>query len=130
MSHAAVLIAHVGLVTLSVSLFLLRFAWALGGSGAPRHRALSILPHVIDTALLASGVWLVLLTRQFPFVSAWLSLKLLAVVAYVVLGSLALRRGRTRQARAVAGALALLVVAWIVVTARARDPLAAFSLLS
>lgn len=125
--HPAALLTHLAAVTLSVCLFGLRCALMLAESRWLQHRLLRVLPHVVDTALLASGVWLMLLTRQYPFASAWLTLKLLAVVAYIVLGSIALRRGRTRRVRAIASIAALLTVGWIVLVAVARNPLGPFA---
>lgn len=130
MSYAAAVLTHVAIVTLSVSLFGVRCVLMMAGSRLLQNRTLRVLPHVVDTALLASGVWLMLLTRQFPFVDAWLTLKLLAVVAYIVLGSIALRHGRTSRARIIAGIAALLTVGWIVLVARARHPLGPFAFLS
>lgn len=122
--------AHVAVVTLSVSLFGLRCAWMVAGSPMLQSRTVRVLPHVVDTALLASGVWLMVLTRQFPFTSAWLTVKLLAVVAYIVLGSIALRHGRSRRVRIIAGVAALLTIVWIVLVAHARHPLGPFASLS
>lgn len=86
-----------------------------------RHRLTRTLPHVVDTALLASGVGMVLVLQQYPFVDAWLTAKLLALVAYIVLGSMALKRGRTRALRAGAFAGAILVFAYLVGVALAHD---------
>lgn len=128
MNHAAALLTHLALVTASVLLFSLRFALMLSGSRALQHRSWRVLPHVVDTALLASGVWLIVLTRQYPLTTDWLTAKLLAVVAYIVLGSIALRRGRTLRVRAIAGIAALLTVGWIVLVAHSHHPLGPFSL--
>ncbi|MBS0393695.1 MAG: SirB2 family protein, partial [Proteobacteria bacterium] len=81
-----------------------------------------VAPHLIDTILLASAVLLAVIVRQYPFVNAWLTAKVVGLVAYVVLGSLAIRRGRTPRVRALAFAGALLSVAYIVGTALHHDP--------
>lgn len=129
MHTPAALLSHLGLVAASVCLFGLRYALMLSGSPALQRRSWRVLPHVVDTALLASGVWLVVLTRQYPFAAGWLTAKLLAVVAYIALGSVALRHGRTLRARAIAGAAALLTIGWIVLVARSRHPLGPFAML-
>lgn len=113
---------HVASVAVSVGLFLVRAALSLAGSAWLRYRFFRILPHVVDTILLASAVLLTLILHQYPFVNGWLTAKLLALVAYVVLGSIALRRGRTAAIRGVALAGALLAVGYILGTALHHDP--------
>ena len=128
--YQAAFVTHLATVTLSVCLFGLRCAWMVAGSPWLQTRAVRVLPHVVDTALLASGVWLMLLTRQYPFTSAWLTVKLLAVIVYIVLGSIALRRGRTLRTRVIASVAALLAIVWIVLVAHARHPFGPFAFLS
>jgi uncharacterized membrane protein SirB2 len=113
---------HVGTVATSIGLFLLRAALGLADSARLQGRFWRVAPHVVDTLLLVSGVLLTLILQQYPFVDAWLTAKLLALVAYVVLGSIALRRGRTPAIRAVSLAGALVAVAYIVSTALHHDP--------
>lgn len=115
---------HLLLVLLSVGLFVVRGAMMVADSARLASRALRILPHVIDTLLLASAAWLVLLLRQYPFVHGWLTAKVLGVIAYIVLGSIALRRGRTRRTRLLALAGALLVIVYIIGVARYHHALA------
>ena len=70
-------------------------------------RWVRILPHAIDTILLASAIGLTILLEQYPFVHAWLTAKVLALVAYIVSGSLALKHARTVVSRNVASIVAL-----------------------
>lgn len=113
---------HVGAVCVSVGLFALRGALRLAGSEWLQHRWLRVGPHVVDTLLLASAIALTTVVHQYPFVDGWLTAKLFGLVAYVVLGSVALRRGRTPAVRAMALVAALAVVAYIVGTALHHDP--------
>jgi len=73
--------------------------------------------------LLASALWLSALIGQYPFVQGWLTAKVLALIAYIVLGTVALKRARGKAARAIAFALALGAAAYIVSVALTRDPL-------
>ncbi len=114
---------HVTAVTLSLSFFALRGYWMLTGSPLLGRTWVRRLPHVVDTVLLLSAITLASLLRQYPFVHPWLTAKVLALVAYVVLGSLALHRGRTPAIRRTALALALLTAAYIVAVALQHDPL-------
>jgi uncharacterized membrane protein SirB2 len=56
-------------------------------------------------------------------VHGWLTAKVLGLLAYIVLGSIALKRGRTRGQRILAFAAALLAAAYVVSVALTRDPL-------
>lgn len=112
--------AHVAAVVISIGLFALRGAWMLADSPLLTTRVVRILPHVVDTVLLAAGVGLAVLSHQYPFVQPWLTAKIVGLVLYIVLGTIALKRGRSRGVRILALTAALAVVAWIVATARCR----------
>ena len=58
--------------------------------------------------------------------AAWLSAKIAGLVVYIVLGTFALKRGRTKSARAVFGVLAIITFAFIASVARSHDPLGFF----
>ena len=81
-----------------------------------------ILPHAIDTILLASAIGLTILLEQYPFVYAWLTAKILALVAYIILGSLALKHARTAVSRNVAIIVALGCAFYMVAVAVSHDP--------
>jgi uncharacterized membrane protein SirB2 len=92
------------------------------GSGWQNRRLIRVIPHLVDTVLLLSAAGLALTLQQYPFVNDWLSAKLLALVAYIVLGIIALKRGRSKASRSLAFAAALVTfgyIAWVAVT---RDP--------
>jgi uncharacterized membrane protein SirB2 len=118
---------HVGSAALSLAGFAARGVLMLRGSAWLATRFARIAPHVVDTVLLASALWLAWALGQYPFVHGWLTAKLLALLAYIALGSVALRRGRTLRARAAALALALACAAYIVAVALARDALGPFA---
>ena len=115
---------HVGSAVLSITGFVLRGVWMQQDSPLLRARVTRILPHVVDTVLLLSALALALRIAQYPFVHAWLTAKVLALLAYIVLGSFALKRGRTRRTRNIAFAAALGVFLYIVAVAIARSPAA------
>ena len=129
MEYLALKALHVGCAILSIAGFAARGVLMLRGSQLLETRWLRVVPHVVDTVLLASALWLTILIDQYPFVEDWLTAKVLALVAYVVLGSIALKRGRTKGVRTVAFALALGVAAYIVTVALTRDPLGVLVLL-
>jgi uncharacterized membrane protein SirB2 len=103
-------------------LTLLLFVWR--GRLLMQQREISVrwlrrVPDTVDTLLLLSGVLLVLITRQYPFVAGWLTVKLFAVVAYIALGFVAFRFARNRRQRLTAWTAALGVfslIVWLAVT--------------
>lgn len=123
MSYAALKGIHVGCVIASYALFVLRGVWMLRDSPLLRRRWARILPHVVDTALLASAVLLAYTIRQYPFVAPWVTAKVLALALYIVLGTIALKRGRTRATRVTAWIAAQLVFFYIVSVAITKTPL-------
>ncbi len=115
---------HVTAVGLSFLLFALRGIWMLLDSGFLQRRWVRVLPHVIDSLLLIAGLSLAFMLGLYPFVNApWLTAKVLALVLYILLGTVALKRGRTQQVRVGAWVLALLVFGYIVHTAFTKNPL-------
>ena len=118
---------HIGCVIASGSLFFTRGCMMLTGLPAANHVALKRISVVIDSLLLAAAVVLTTIIHQYPFVQAWLTVKVILLVVYIVLGVFALRRGRTRAVRAACFAAALLVFLFIVTVARTQNPLGVFA---
>ena len=120
---------HVTFVTVSIVLFVLRGGLMLAGSRWLQAPVLRVLPHVVDTMLLASALWLVSVLHLPFFQVPWLLAKVAGLIAYIVLGSLALRPGRSKPVRITALVAALVTVGWIVSVAIRHDPLGFFALL-
>src|SRR5687767_7832964 len=120
---------HVAAVIASGILFLLRgFAVQLGAKWAMA-APLRYLSYSIDTVLLTAALMLVTILHQYPFVQGWLTAKVLLLIVYVVLGSFALKRGRTRSVQLACWAAALLVYLFIVSIARTHSALGIAALL-
>lgn len=113
---------HVTTVTLSIGMFLLRGIWMLQGSERLGWRSVRVLPHVNDTVLLLSAIGLAVLTRQYPFQQDWLTAKVIALVAYIGLGMVALRVGRRRSVQLGAWLAAIAIFFYIVAVALTRNP--------
>jgi uncharacterized membrane protein SirB2 len=120
---------HIGCAILSIALFVLRGALMLAGSPRLHATLLRHLPHVVDTVLLTSALMLTTVIRQYPFSTGWLTVKVVLLVAYVVLGSIALKRGRTRTVRVAAFVAALSTIGFLVTVARAHHPMGMFAAL-
>ncbi len=112
-----------GCAAVSGSLFLLRGVWMLRASPQLQQRWVRIAPHLVDTALLASAITLAAWSGQYPLAQDWLSAKVIALIGYIVLGTIALKRGRTRAVRTSAFVAALVLFGYIVAVAVTRQPL-------
>lgn len=118
---------HVACVVLTVSLFAVRGAWMIAGTVQDQGRWVRIVPHMIDTVLLASAIGLAITTGQYPGTSGWLAAKMAGLFVYIVLGSVALKRGRTLRVRVAAFVGALAVFAYVVGVAVTRQPFLFFT---
>ena len=79
-----------------------------------------ILPHINDTLLLSSAIALVVITRQYPIVVGWVTIKIGLLLLYIGLGTFALKRGRTKQQRISFLIASLITIAGIFGTALTR----------
>jgi uncharacterized membrane protein SirB2 len=121
---------HVGCVVLSGAGFLLRGLWMLADSPLLQRRSVRIVPHVVDTVLLGSAIAMMLISQQYPFVSGWLTAKLAGLLLYIVCGTMALKRARSKPQRAAFLLAAVLSFAWIVSVALTRNALGFFAALA
>lgn len=121
---------HIGLVLLSGTVFALRGLAVLRGLSWAMARPLRLATYGIDTLLLSAGISLWWLLGLNPARELWLGVKLLLLLVYIVLGSLALKRARSQAARVAAYAAALACFAFMLSVARWHHPLGVFSLLT
>ena len=121
MNYLAVKHIHITFAILSGSFFLLRGLWMLADSPLLQRRWVKVVPHVVDTLLLGSALVLVFWSGQYPFVQGWLTAKVLALIAYIVVGTIALKRGKTKGVRSFALLAALATFAYIVAVALTRQ---------
>jgi uncharacterized membrane protein SirB2 len=114
---------HIAAVSCSGLLFFIRGLAVHAGASWPMTAPLRYLSYTIDTVLLTAALMLMTIVHQYPFVQAWLTVKVLLLLVYVVLGSFALKRGRTRALRIGCWLGALAVYLFIVTVARTHHPL-------
>jgi uncharacterized membrane protein SirB2 len=114
---------HVTCVIIAAAGFLLRGAWMLRQSPLLDHHLTRTLPHVNDTLLLGAAIGMAWVANLNPLDHPWLLAKLIGLILYIVLGSIALRRGRTMKVRALAFVGALFAFGYIVASALTRNPL-------
>ena len=108
----------------SSELFIARMVWMMSAPAQLQQRWVKIVPHVVDTILLASAIALVWQLGGVKTLGtqSWLVAKIVAVIAYIVLGSIALKRGRTRRTRIAAFVAAIAVFFYIVSVAVTKSP--------
>lgn len=118
-SYLLIKIVHMTFAALTAVSFSVRGLWMMTESALLEKKLVKVLPHIIDTVLLVSAITLVIMSGQYPWVAAWVGIKVVLLVAYIVLGTFALKRGKTKQLRivffaaSIATLLALFAVAGI-----------------
>ena len=120
--HSAVRHWHLVFVTLSIGGFAVRGLWRIAGRALPQSGWRHKLPHINDTLLLAAGIGLTVITGQYPLADAWLTAKLLGLLAYIALGWVALRESTGPGARVLAWLGALLAFGYVASVAVTRSP--------
>ncbi len=113
---------HLTTITVTLVLFVLRGLWMMTASSRLQARWVRIVPHVNDALLLSSGIGLAVMIQQYPLMHGWLTAKFFALILYIVLGTYALKRGKTRGQRSAAWFAALLVFGYMVAVAITHDP--------
>jgi uncharacterized membrane protein SirB2 len=117
---------HIGCVFASVTLFALRGALNFSGVRWGMAAPMRYLSYSIDTALLTAALMLLTILPGAVFANQWLTVKLVLLVAYVALGSFALKRGRTARIRIACYFGALALIGMIYGIARQHHPLGWF----
>lgn len=124
------LIKHLHMTTaiVSIAFFIVRAWWSVREVALLQRRWVRILPHVNDTLLLVLGVMLTIILSMSPHQHPWLAAKLLGLIVYILLGTVAIKRGRTPLTRGLTAIAAIVVFFYVFGTAITKNPL--FFLLS
>lgn len=120
MNYLAIKHLHVTAAALSILFFIVRSIWSVAGSSLLQTKVVRILPHVIDTVLLACGVILAVMIGP---AQPWILAKIVGLVFYILVGTIAIKRGKTPATRAVAAIVAVLIFGYIVGVAIRHDPM-------
>ena len=113
---------HIATAIFTGCFFLLRFIWMINGTLGNYGAWVKRLPVINDTILLTCGIFMTTVIQQYPFINGWLTAKLMALLAYIGFGIVALRLGKTRKQRIAAGILTLLCYGYIVSAALEHHP--------
>ena len=120
LDYLAIKQVHTGAAGVSLTLFVLRGAWRRNAPERLAARWVRVVPHVVDTVLLVSAIWLAWQIGRDA--APWITAKVVALLLYIVLGSIALKRGRTPGVRTAAFFAALATFGYIVSVALTKSP--------
>ncbi|MGL6045781.1 MAG: SirB2 family protein [Vogesella sp.] len=112
--------AHAGLAYLSVTLFAARAVLSYTRPALLQARALKIAPHVIDTGLLAAAITLAVMAGLSPHNQPWLAAKIAALLAYIALGTIGLKKLHGSPLRAVVLAAAVAMPIYMIAVAKTK----------
>ena len=122
--YAQIKWVHVAAVICSGVIFLLR--GLLVQAGRPRFAMAApvrYFSYSVDTVLLTAALMLLSILPGAMFANGWVTTKIVLLFPYVILGTFALKRGRTQGVRLICYMAALLVYLTIIGIALAHHPL-------
>jgi uncharacterized membrane protein SirB2 len=112
---------HVTCVVLSFAGFFIRGIWMLTDSTKLHLPWVKISPHIVDTLLLASAITLAVQMRLSPLDQPWLMMKIIALLLYIGIGTVALKPDRSKKVRLSAWLLGLATFMYIVSVALTKS---------
>lgn len=124
MLYSLVKIIHIGCVIISLSGFAIRGTLKLANSEILQNKLVRVLPHIVDTLLLLSAITLVVMSGMYPWQVGWVGAKLLALIAYILAGSIFMRTQQKTLAQYAWFAVSLLLAGYIVLVALSKSPMA------
>ncbi len=122
MSYLLLKHVHTLSAGLTITGFVVRGVWMMTGSDKLQHPVTRILPHIVDTVFLLSGVAMLVMVSLNPLTQDWLLAKFTGLFFYVLLGTVAIRRGSTRAIRTWAFVGALSTFAYVAGVALSKSP--------
>jgi len=123
MDYSLLRTLHIATVHLTLVLFLVRGFWMLTDSSQLKARWVKVLPHVNDSLLLFAAIAMLVVGGLNPLEQPWLLAKIIGLLAYIALGTVALKRGKTKAIRVQAMIAALAVFGYIVAAAITKQAL-------
>lgn len=115
--------SHLTLILISVCFLVVRVIGASLHAQWLEKKWVKIAPHIIDTMLLVTAVALMVTLSQYPGINAWLTAKVLALIAYIVLGAMALKGNKSAINRFILLALSLACIGYMACVALTKNPM-------
>ncbi len=113
---------HMSFAAISLALFIFRSWLSVAESAMLKQKWLRILPHLNDTLLLSCAIYLCYLLAIWPFTTAWLTAKFLALLVYIALGTMAIKWAKTTAARLIYALSAISVFIYMLGVAIRHHP--------
>lgn len=126
MNYLAIKHLHMTAAGLSILFFVIRAYWSVTGSALLQRRAVKIVPHIVDTVLLVCGITLATMLGAAGM-QPWVLTKIVLLVAYIGVGTIAIKRGKTARTRGIAAIIAIAIFAYIVGVAISHHPASWFA---
>ncbi len=120
--YSEIKLLHICCVILTLTFFCVRCFWKFFFPHLLQQRWVKILPHTIDSILFISGIALVVLLQQYPFVHDWITIKFFVVLVYIICGALVLKYAKTLFSRIVALIISILSAIYIILLAFYHQP--------
>ena len=114
-------IIHIACAIASICGFMLRGYWMMTSSDLLQQKLTRFAPHIVDTLFLLSGIAMLYMLSLNPLTQGWLVAKFGGLIAYILLGTIAIKRGPTLQIRMIAFVGAVSVFAYIAGVALSRS---------
>jgi uncharacterized membrane protein SirB2 len=108
---------------ISICGFIARSILLFTASSYGQRRWIKVAPHLIDTVLLASAVYLAINSQQYPIANHWLTAKIIGLLLYIGFGMIVMRFAANLRQQLFGFAMALLSFTYIVSVALTRNPL-------
>jgi len=113
---------HALLALVSIIGFIYRASLKFRNSTTLQQKWLKITPHIVDTLLLASAIYLVVVGHYYPEWFNWVTAKIIGLLLYIIFGLFTLRFSKSRNGIIISFVLALLTFAYIVGVAMTKQP--------
>ncbi|MCJ2376048.1 SirB2 family protein [Vibrio sp. ZSDZ34] len=114
--------AHLALIVLSFISFLLRTLWGFKGSPLLENKLAFAAHKAITLTMLISALILCFMINQYPFVDAWLTEKLMLLIAYVAFAMLAFKPSITAKTRSILASVTCFLFVMIFYIAKLHTP--------
>lgn len=117
---------HITTVTISILLFISRGVWIYVLKKQLAAKWIRILPHINDTILLLTGITLAIQIQQYPFIHHWLTVKIICLLAYIMLGMIAMKWGVNKTKGFIAWLSAIAIFGFMVSVAISKNSAGVF----
>ncbi len=117
---------HLSLISISVIIFIIRGIMMIKKNNYYRDKIFRYIPPTVDSLLLLSGIILMFITEQYPFSQSWITVKLTALLLYILFGTIALNRVNHYKLQILGFIMASVTIYYMYSVAISRHPLGLF----